>query len=47
MTGLCVPVRFQVELNGTRADINTDDIAEFVDSLYLADDRLSETEDDE
>jgi hypothetical protein len=40
-------VRYQVDLEGTRADIMTEEVQEFVDSIYRADDSLAESEDDE
>ncbi len=44
--GVCVPVKFPIEVVGTRVDIDSDDVQELVNAIYFADDEVND-EDEE
>lgn len=46
-SGICIPVRFQIDLQGVRADFMTEDVQELVDAIYRADDALEEAEEED
>jgi hypothetical protein len=42
--GVCVPVKFNLSLEGVRVDIDSDDVNELVAEIHRADDTLQEDE---